>query len=118
MVAVLLAGAGLFGVLAYSVAQRKREIGIRVAIGARPAEAAWTVIGGVAPFVLVGVGGGIAITLALSFLIRRLLFGIEPNDPPTLGLAALGIWAAATVAALVPAVQAAKIEPASTLRGD
>jgi len=118
MVAALLAGAGLFGVLAYSVAQRKREIGIRIAIGARPAEAALTVVRGVALFVFVGVAGGIAIALGLSSIIRRLLFGIQPNDPLTFAIAALAIWAIATLAALVPAAQAAKIEPASTLRSD
>lgn len=117
-VAALLAGAGLFGVLTYSVAQRKREIGIRIAIGARPIEAAWSVVRGVASFVFVGVAGGIAITLALSSVIRRLLFGIQPNDAPTLVLAALAIWAIATLAAALPAIQAAKIEPASTLRSD
>ena len=118
LVAALLAGAGLFGVLAYSVAQRKREIGIRIAIGARPAQAAWTVIRGVAFFVFVGVAGGIAIALGLSSIIRRLLFGIQPNDPLTLAIAALAIWAIATLAALLPAAQAAKIAPASTLRSD
>jgi predicted permease len=118
MVATLLAGAGLFGVLAYSVAQRKREIGIRIAIGARPADAAWTVVRGVALFVFVGVAGGIAIALGLSSVVRRLLFGIQPNDPLTLAIAALTIWAIATLAALLPAAQAARIEPASTLRSD
>ena len=71
MVAALLAGAGLFGVLSYSVAQRKREIGIRIAVGARPAQAAWTIVRGVALFVFVGVAGGIAVALSLSSLIRR-----------------------------------------------
>jgi predicted permease len=117
-VAALLAGAGLFGVLAYSVAQRRREIGIRIAIGARPAEAAWTVIRGVALFVFVGVAGGIAIALGLSSIIRHLLFGIQPNDPLTFAIAALAIWAIATLAALLPAAQAAKIAPASALRSD
>ncbi len=117
-VAALLAGAGLFGVLAYSVAQRKREIGIRIAIGARPAEAAWTVVRGVAFFVVIGVAGGIAIALGLSSIIQGLLFGLQPNDPLTFAIAALAILAIGTLAAWVPAAQAAKVEPASALRSD
>ena len=84
MVAALLAGAGLFGVLSYSVAQRKREIGIRIAVGARPAQAAWGIVRGAGLFVFVGIAGGIAVAFSLSSLIRHLLFGIQPNDPLTL----------------------------------
>lgn len=117
-VAAALAGAGLFGVLAYSVAQRKREIGIRIAIGARPAEAAWTVVRGVAFFVFVGLAGGIAIALGMGSIIRGLLFGLPPNDPLTFGIAALAILAIGTLAAWLPATQAARIQPASALRSD
>jgi len=118
MVAGLLAGAGLFGVLSYSVAQRRREIGIRIAVGARPAQAAWTILRGVVFFVFVGVAGGTAAALGLSSLIRRLLFGIQPNDPLTLSTAVLAIWAVAILAVLIPASQAASVEPVSTLRND
>jgi predicted permease len=118
MVAALLAGAGLFGVLSYLVAQRKREIGIRIALGARPAHAAWTILRGIAFFVLVGAAGGIAVALGLSSLIRRLLFGIQPNDPLTLSGAVLAICVIAILAVLIPASQAAKVEPASALRSD
>lgn len=118
MVAALLAGAGLFGVLSYSVAQRKREIGIRIAVGARPTQAAWAIVRGVALFVFVGVASGITVALSLSSLIRRLLFGIQPNDPLTLSSAVLAIWAITTLAVLIAAAQAAKVEPASALRSD
>jgi predicted permease len=118
MVAALLAGAGLFGVLAYSVAQRRREIGIRIAVGARPVQAAWTVVRGVGGFVLVGVAAGIFAAAALSSIIRRLLFGIQPDDPFTLAVAAAGVGAIAVVAAILPASQAANVEPASALRSD
>jgi predicted permease len=118
IVAATLAGTGLFGVLAYSVAQRKREIGIRIAVGARPAEAAWTIVRGVAPFIFVGVIGGIAIALGLTSLIRRLLYGIQPKDPLTFAMAILAICVIATLAASFPAAQAARIEPAATLRSD
>ncbi|MGH9631783.1 MAG: FtsX-like permease family protein, partial [Bryobacteraceae bacterium] len=116
MAAALLAGTGLFGVLAYSVAQRKREIGIRIAIGARPAQAAWAIVRGVGFFVIVGVAAGVAISFGLSSLIRHLLFGIRPDDPLTLAMAAAAIWAIAMLAAFLPASQAAKVEPASALR--
>ena len=118
MVAALLAGAGLFGVLSYSVAQRKREIGIRIAVGARPAQAAWSIVRGAGLFVFVGIAGGIAVAFSLSSLIRHLLFGIQPNDPLTLAGAALAISAIAILGALLPASQAAKVEPASALRSD
>jgi predicted permease len=118
MVAGVLAGAGLFGVVSYSVAQRKREIGIRIAVGARPAQAAWTVVRGVALFVFVGVAGGIAAALSLSSVIRRVLFGIQPNDPLTLSTAVMAIWVIAMLAVLIPASQAARVEPSSTLRSD
>ena len=118
VVAALLAGAGLFGVLAYSVSQRKREIGIRIAIGARPAQAAWGVVRSVGFFVVVGVFGGVALALSLSSVMRGLLFGVQPNDPLTLAIAALAICAIAMLAALLPAAQAAKTEPASVLRSN
>jgi predicted permease len=118
MVAALLAGAGLFGVLSYSVAQRRREIGIRIAVGARPAQAAWTIVRSVALFVFLGVAAGIAVTLSLSSLVQRLLFGIQPNDPLTLSSAVVAIWAIAMLGVLIPASQAAKVEPASALRSD
>ena len=118
MVAALLAGAGLFGVLSYVVAQRKREIGIRIALGARPAQAAWTILRGIALFVLVGAVVGTAGSLSLSSLIRRLLFGIQPNDPLTLCGAVLAICVIALLAVLIPSSQAAKVEPASALRSD
>ena len=64
------------------------------------------------------VAGGIAVTLSLSSLIRRLLFGIQPNDPLTLSSAVLAIWAIGMLGVLIPASQAAKVEPASALRSD
>jgi ABC-type antimicrobial peptide transport system permease subunit len=118
VVAALLAGAGLSGVLAYSVAQRKREIGIRIAVGARPAQAAWAVARGLGFFVLTGIAAGIGAAAVMSSLIRRMLFGIEPNDPLTLAIAALATLAVAILAALLPALQAARIEPATALRSD
>jgi predicted permease len=117
-VAALLAGAGLFGVFAYSVAQRRREIGIRIAVGARPAQAAWAVVRGVGLFVAVGVAGGAAIALTLGSLLRGVLFGVPPNDPSATAIPALAIGVIAVLAAMLPAAQAAKMEPASVLRSD
>ena len=117
-VAALLAGAGLSGVLAYSVAQRKREIGIRIAVGARPVQAAWAVTRGVGFFVVIGIAGGIAAAVGMSSLIQRLLFGIQPNDPLMLATAALAILAIAILASVLPAAQATKIDPAGALRSD
>jgi len=68
--------------------------------------------------VFLGIAGGIAAALSLSSLIRRVLFGIQPNDPFTLSAAVMAIWVIAILAVLIPAFQAAKVEPATTLRSD
>jgi predicted permease len=118
VVAAVLAGAGLFGVLSYSVAQRKRELGIRIAVGARPSLAVWTIVRGVALSVFIGAVGGLAAALGLSSLVGRLLFGIQPNDPVTLAVAALAVSAIALLAASLPLSRAAKVDPAAVLRCD
>jgi predicted permease len=119
IVAMLLASIGLFGLLTYNVQQRTREIGVRMALGARSRN----VIGLVMrqTFVLIGLGiaAGSAAALALGPLLARsstLLFGVEPNDPTILA-AAIGLMlAVAAAAAFLPARSAAKVDPTVTLR--
>ena len=116
--ALVLALTGLYAVLAYLVSLRRREIGVRVAIGAGPQDVMALVVR--QSLWLVGIGGlaGFALAVPLAFLIRAALIGISPIDPLALAptLAALG--AVALVAAVVPARRAARIDPVRALRDE
>ena len=117
-VALLLAGLGLYGVLAYAVAQRTREIGVRMALGARPVQA--LVLVGRESLAVVGAGVllGIAGALASARMISGLLFGIGPADPLALLGAAAVLGAVALIATLLPARRAALVDPAVALRAE
>ena len=118
MVALLLAGLGLYGVLAYTVAQRTREIGVRMALGARPIQALVLVARESLAVVGVGVLLGIAGALASARMITGLLFGIGPADPLALLGAALVLGAVSLVATLLPARRAARVDPVVALRAE
>jgi putative ABC transport system permease protein len=107
---------GLYGLLAYAVAQRQREIGIRMALGARPRSIA-RLVGGQA-LVLVGIGLalGLAGALLLAPLAGALLYNVGPSDPASMMAAAALVALVAAVAALVPAARAALVDPAIALR--
>jgi putative ABC transport system permease protein len=116
ILAALMAGVGLYGVLAYSTAQRTREIGIRIALGARKA----TVMRMVLIEVLWLTGISVAVALPLSLLltrtIRSQLFGISSSDPFTFVLVTLMVAAVAIIAALIPARCASRVDPMRALR--
>jgi putative ABC transport system permease protein len=116
ILAALMAGVGLYGVLAYSTTQRTREIGIRIALGAGKA----TVIRLVLNEVLWLTGISIAVALPLSLLLTRTvrsqLFGISSSDPVTFGLVVVMVAAVAIVAALIPARRASRVDPMRALR--
>jgi predicted permease len=114
--ALLLAGLGLYGVTSYAVGRRRREIGIRLALGAAPVGVVRMVL--VRVGVLVGVGAitGIAISLWAGRFVTALLYGLEPSDPLTL-VAAVGVLAAiGATAGMIPATRASRIDPATVLR--
>jgi ABC-type antimicrobial peptide transport system permease subunit len=116
--AALLAAVGLFGVLSYSVARHEREIGIRIAIGARPWQAAWGVVRQVAVFAVAGLAAGLAVAAPLSAKIETLLFGVKPGDPVALVSAAGVMLGLAVAAAFLPARRAASVEPAVAFRAE
>ena len=117
-VALLLAGIGLYGVLDYGVVQRRREIGIRMAIGAQAGDIARRVTADIFSWVLAGGLAGVALGMASVRYIEALLFGVKPTDLGMLALPAAAILAAAIVAAVPAVVHAVRIDPVSMLRAD
>jgi putative ABC transport system permease protein len=111
-----LAGVGIYGVLAYSVAQRTHEIGIRMALGAQAADVLWMVFGRTLVLVCAGIAIGVAGALALTRVLSKFLFEVKPNDPATFGAVALLLVFAALAAGLIPARRATQVDPMVALR--
>ena len=105
-IALLLITAGIYGLMAYSVARRTREIGIRMAIGSAPAA--------IVRLVLIGIPGAVAVMKAVG----GMLFGLPPIDPVSLGAAALALSLTWTAASVAPAWRAARLDPVRALRVD
>jgi predicted permease len=114
--ATLLAAVGLYGVMAYMVARRTREIGIRLALGASGGSVVWLVMRDVMTLAGVGVAIGAPAAWALTRLVQTQLFGIKPADPVTMLLAAVGIASVAAIAGYLPARRATGIDPMRALR--
>jgi predicted permease len=117
-VALLLGAIGIYGVISYMVSLRTREIGVRMALGARSSEVSRMVMRQGLSLAVIGVGIGLAGALALSRLISSLLFGIAPHDPVTLGGVTLTLLGVAALASWLPAMRAARIDPTEALRAD
>jgi len=114
--AVLLAALGIYGVVAFSVAQRQREIGLRMAFGARPAGILRLIIAQGLTLAMAGIAGGVLASLLLTRLTARLLYGISAGDATTLWEAACILLGAALLACYVPARRAASVDPMVALR--
>jgi predicted permease len=114
--ALLLAALGVYGVMAYAVAQRRREIGVRLALGADPAGIRRLVLGRGARLALVGLGIGLAAALALGRVIETLLFGITPFDVATLLTVPVVLGSMALIASWVPARRAMRLDPVRAMR--
>jgi ABC-type antimicrobial peptide transport system permease subunit len=118
VVALLVATIGVYAAVSYSLAQRRREIGIRVALGATPSRVTGLVVRlGVTP-ALIGIAAGLLITLFTTRLLQSFLFGITPTDPPTLIATAGLILAVAAGASILPARRGARTDPVQALRDE
>ncbi len=116
MLATLLAMIGLYGVMAYSVARRTREIGIRMALGALRGNVVWLVMREVLVLVSIGIVVGLAASVALTRLVQTQLYGLTAHDPLTLGAATLGLVVVAGVAGYIPAVRGIRVDAIQALR--
>ena len=116
--ALLLACIGVYGVLAYAVAQRTREIGVRMALGARPLDVTRMVLGRGMALSAIGLGTGAAIGLSLSSLLRSLLYGVAPSAPGVYLATAALLMLVALAACVIPAQRASRVDPVRALRDE
>jgi putative ABC transport system permease protein len=118
VMALVLGIAGVYGVISYAVSQRTREIGIRIALGARNGEVTRMFVGDGLRLAAIGIACGLAAAVALTRLMSSLLFDVRAVDPLTYGAVSLGLVAAAILASAVPALQAAAVDPVDALRAE
>jgi predicted permease len=114
--ALLLAAIGLYGIMAYAVARRTTEIGIRMALGAKRSTVQWMVLRDTFLLVVIGIAIGIPAALSLTRFAKSLLYGVEANDPLTIACAALLMVLIAAAAGYLPARRASRVDPMIALR--
>ena len=118
VVALVLAGVGIYGVMAYAVSRRTREIGLRMALGARAVDVMRLVLGQTLGVTLLGIFVGLGGALALRRIVASMLFGVGPGDPATLLMVAVMLAVVALAAGYVPARRAARVDPSIALRAE
>jgi putative ABC transport system permease protein len=116
VMAIALSGIGVFGVMSHAVTQRAKEFGIRLAVGATPLSLQWMVVGNVLRIAGTGVVIGAPLAVAAGYVMRDMLFGINPQDPRVLIVSSTAIVLVAIIAGWVPARHATQIDPVATLR--
>jgi putative ABC transport system permease protein len=117
-IALVLAAVGIHGVLSYGVVQRTREIGIRVALGARPASVLRLIVGQGVILAVIGVAVGLAGAFALTRLLATLLFGVTPTDMTTMAAVVVVLAGTAVLASYLPARRAMRVDPSIALRAE
>ena len=115
-IALVLVSLGTYGVISYSVTQRAREIGIRLALGAMRGTVVRSVLADAMTVAVAGLAAGLPLAIAAAYLMRSLLFGVSPADVQSLAGASLALTSTAAAAALAPALRASRVDPAVTLR--
>jgi ABC-type antimicrobial peptide transport system permease subunit len=118
LLALGLAALGLYGVMAYAVNRRTRELGVRMALGAQTADVLKLILTHGLKLALLGVGIGLLLAFALTRWMESLLFGVRPTDPLTFMVIAVGLTLVALVACWIPARRAARVDPLVALRSD
>jgi len=116
--ALFLGGIGVYGVIAYLVALRTRELGLRLALGATTRDVGWLMLRHGGALAIGGVVAGLAVSAAATRVLRAVLVGVQPLDPATYLAVAGGLLACAFLASAIPAVRAARVDPAATLRAE
>ena len=115
---ILIAAVGIYGLISFSVAQRTREIGIRIAVGAEPRRILAMIRGRALLIVTIGMAVGLPLALGSLRVARNFLYGVSPSDPATLGGVLVLLTLVGLSAGVVPALSAARTDPCNTLRRD
>jgi ABC-type antimicrobial peptide transport system permease subunit len=118
IVTLLLGAIGLYGVMAYLVTLRTRELGVRIALGADPRAVAMMMTNQGLVLTAIGIGGGLVLFALVARFLRSFLFGVAASDPVTITGAALLLVAIAALASWIPARRAARVDPADALRAE
>ena len=116
LLALGLASIGLYGVMSYSVNRRTAEVGIRLALGARPGTVRWLIMRETLVLLMIGTAGGLVAAVALTRLVSSLLFGLSAMDPASIALATVVLSGASALAGYLPARRASRVDPMSALR--
>jgi putative ABC transport system permease protein len=117
-VALIIATVGIYGVISYAVSQRMREIGIRIALGAQAGDVLRMIVWRGISLTMIGIALGVAAALALTRVMKNLLFNVSATDPATFALIALLLIVVALIASYIPARRATKVDPITVLKSE